>query len=755
MSRDYLDFDVAIEKATDGFVARVSASPAGAATAPFVLPFGAAELAQFMLAVGPARVSSRRLVPAAARVGDVREYGGRLGDALFAGPVGQSFRAGLAQAEAEGKNLRIRLRLDAVPELDTVPWEYLYDARLERFLTLSNQTPVVRLIDALERGSGVSVAAPLRVLVMISSPVDVPPLEVQREIDLLKATTADLVSTGLVELDILDHATLASLQRALIRPYHVFHFVGHGGFDTSLGEGVLVLEKDDGYAHRVGGSRLGTLLHDARDLQLAVLNSCEGARTSGQSAFSGVAQALIRQGLPAVVAMQTEISDRAALVFSHEFYFYLTRGLPIDTAICEVRKAMATSDEASEWGTAVLLRSGAEQPFRFTTEPAAEEPGREDRWQSLYQAAGDALASGAPGTALPMLEQLAAEQPDYQDVRQMLERLRPGGESPAPVTSAAADQAATAPEPDVAGPTPGPIAGATDTGPGPDATAAPRRTWTRGRWRLVAGIGGLIAVVVAGLIAYAVTRPEGTSSPPPPSAAELTRACGPAHPIRESSSDAFRLACAVTPPNIDGRYDDWENVSSSTTVSAQVFPTIRSDVEGFHADWSATWDPEALYLHVHVYDASARNVDDAQPDQFASGDSVSFEFGPNSSQLTADSPLRDGVDFTVLIGMGESGPLAAVSTAKDGFQPATAESSIITKGARIDGGYELEAKVPWSVLGVESPARGAVFRSNLDVSDASASSAWKLERMISSNPLRTGANQTRPGTWLYLVLGDA
>jgi hypothetical protein len=531
----------------------------------------------------------------------------------------------------------------------------------------------------------------------------------------------------------------------------VFHFVGHGGFDTSLGEGVLVLEKEDGYAHRVGGSRLGTLLHDARDLQLAVLNSCEGARTSGQNAFSGVAQALIRQGLPAVVAMQTEISDRAALVFSHEFYFYLTRGLPIDTAICEVRKAMATSDEASEWGTAVLLRSGAEQPFRFTTEPAAAEPGREDRWESLYQAAGDALASGATGTALPMLEQLAAEQPDYQDVRQMLERVRPGGESAAPVTPAPASQATPLPEPTaVAGPTPN--AGLSDNGTGPDSTAAPRRNWTPGRRRLVAGIGGLVAVVVAGVIAYAVTRPEGTPSLPPPSAAALTRACGPAHPIPEPSG-AFRLPCAVTPPTIDGSYVDWANVSS-TTVSAQVFPTVQSEAEGFNADWSASWDLEALYLHVHVYDASARNVDDAQPDQFANGDSVSFEFGPNSSQLTAETPVRDSVDFTVLIGMGELGPLPAVSAAKDGFTSATAESSIITKGARIDGGYELEAKVPWSVLGVDSPARGSVFRSNLDVSDAAASNAWTLGRMISSNPLRTSANQARPGTWLPLVLGN-
>ncbi len=265
----------------------------------------------------------------------------------------------------------MRLRLDAVPELDPVPWEYVYDSRLERFLTLSQETPVVRLLDSLKRPPAVIVESPLRVLVMISSPTDMPELAVEREKQLLLATTADMVKSGQLAVTVLDTATLTALQRALLGDYHVFHFIGHGGFDDDAQEGVLVLEKDDGSSHRVSGNRLGTLLHDARNMQLAVLNACEGARTSGRDAFSGVGQALVRQGLPAVVAMQTEISDRAALVFSHEFYWFLTQGLGIDAAMCEVRKAMAVSDEASEWGTAVLLRSGTDQPFTFASSPAA------------------------------------------------------------------------------------------------------------------------------------------------------------------------------------------------------------------------------------------------------------------------------------------------------------------------------------------------------------------------------------------------
>jgi hypothetical protein len=45
---------------------------------------------------------------------------------------------------------------------------------------------------------------------------------------------------------------------------------------------------------------------------LAYLNACEGALASGGSVFTGVAQALVREGVPAAVAMQAEISDPGA-----------------------------------------------------------------------------------------------------------------------------------------------------------------------------------------------------------------------------------------------------------------------------------------------------------------------------------------------------------------------------------------------------------------------------------------------------------
>ncbi len=85
--------------------------------------------------------------------------------------------------------------------------------------------------------------------------------------------------------------------------------------------------------------QLGAILLD-RNLRLVVLNACEGARHGETDAFGGVAQTLLQQSIPAVVAMQLAIPDRAAVTFAERFYAALAEGEPVDAAISEARLAM-------------------------------------------------------------------------------------------------------------------------------------------------------------------------------------------------------------------------------------------------------------------------------------------------------------------------------------------------------------------------------------------------------------------------------
>ena len=105
--------------------------------------------------------------------------------------------------------------------------------------------------------------------------------------------------------------------------------------------------------HLLRARGLAELLDDHYPLRLVFLNSCEGARGSENDAFSSTAATLVRRGVPAVVAMQYEITDGAAIEFSRDFYEALADGLPVDAAVTEARTAVSM-DSMLEWGTPVL-----------------------------------------------------------------------------------------------------------------------------------------------------------------------------------------------------------------------------------------------------------------------------------------------------------------------------------------------------------------------------------------------------------------
>ncbi len=356
----YLNFDVSIQRHADGYQATVLDAPAGEASARFAVPFSDLEVENFLLRMGRPQSGMRRID--SPEVQATKEFGGKLFRALFDDAMYVALNKSLEEAGRQGAGLRIRLRLAAAPELAVLPWEYLYNPDANRFLALSNETPVVRRLPAVEELPALAIQLPLRILVVIASPDGYPPIDVENEWAKLTQSLADLQQQGRVVLDRLpqpgaagERATLTALQRAMRRvEYHVFHFIGHGGFDAANQDGFLLLADDQGRGRPVNGEYLGTLLHDERTLRLAVLNACEGARASRDDPFSGVAQSLIQQGIPAVIAMQFAISNEAAVACAHEFYLALADGYPADAALAEARKAIYGEGLGAEWGTPVL-----------------------------------------------------------------------------------------------------------------------------------------------------------------------------------------------------------------------------------------------------------------------------------------------------------------------------------------------------------------------------------------------------------------
>lgn len=236
---DYLDFELEIERGSAGYRARVHRSPAGEREAPFVMPFSDLEVENILLRMAQFRRGMRRVDAPDVQLS--KEFGGRLFQALFTEPIYSAFQSSRQRAAAQGAGLRLRLRLADTPELAALPWECLYDPAENRFLALSTETPVVRRLPTPTELPPLAVTLPIRILVLIASPGGLQPLQADREWANLTQALADLQQEGRVVLERLTPPTLSALQRALRRgDYHVFHFVGHGGFDPGSQAGANV-----------------------------------------------------------------------------------------------------------------------------------------------------------------------------------------------------------------------------------------------------------------------------------------------------------------------------------------------------------------------------------------------------------------------------------------------------------------------------------------------------------------------------------
>lgn len=351
--RRYRDFVLQLETLRLGrYRALVVESPAGEAQADFKVQWTVEELSTLWGELEkPAAGQAEGSLASEA----VRRFGGRLFRTVFSGQIEAAFRTSLNETAARGESLRLRLRLKRAPELAGLPWEYLYDEDCEQFLALM---PEISLVRHPEMPKGVRLSAgepPIRVLAWIANPPGSCLLDASKEWESIVRALEPLVRAGRLILERIEGGTLTALRQALRRgDVHAVHFVGHGAFDPSLGDGYLLLEDDEGWAQKADGRRLGTLLGSLPTLRLVVLNACEGGRRGPHDSFSGVAQSLVQMAIPAVVAMQFPVSDRAAIRFSQEFYETLANGALVDEALAEARKTMALAPGELEWGAPVL-----------------------------------------------------------------------------------------------------------------------------------------------------------------------------------------------------------------------------------------------------------------------------------------------------------------------------------------------------------------------------------------------------------------
>ncbi len=341
MENGYLDFEIHIDQSDTGDYPLAVRSPAGEARTHFSLPFESAQLQMYLANLGSFHSTHER------------EFGQTLFAALLTGDVRSLYYESQREAEHSAQGLRIKLTI-VPPELAVLPWEYLYDPREAEFVCLSRNTPIVRYLELAQPIRTFTVTPPLRILGVAVSPLDLPQLDLVRE--KLRVEQALDALQNQVKLTWLAGQSWQALLQAMRQgPWHILHFIGHGGFESTLNQGVIMLADEQGNAHPLPATHLGRILADHASLRLVLLNACEGATGNQLDIFSSTAATLLRRGIPAIVAMQYAISDQAAIEFSQAFYSALADGSPVDAAISDARKAISLAlPDSAEWGTPVL-----------------------------------------------------------------------------------------------------------------------------------------------------------------------------------------------------------------------------------------------------------------------------------------------------------------------------------------------------------------------------------------------------------------
>jgi hypothetical protein len=281
-----------------------------------------------------------------------KKAGAIMRELLFPPTVWQRFDASCQDARFQRKRLRLRLSIEP-PKLSMMPWEYCCDQKNE-FLALNLETPVIRYVNEDFIPQKTEAPIPTRILLASASPSDWPSPDAPTEVLQIMEQLERLKDGEKVVIERENNLTVDSLQDHLsvFRP-HILHFIGHGEYDTQTNQGAIILVDNKGRSRRVRPDSFANFLRGG-EVKLVFLNACKTAAQNPAHAFMGIAPALVRAKIPAVIAMQFAIPNDIAIAFARRFYRSLTNGQTLDRAITDARNSIEV-DERALWAIPVLF----------------------------------------------------------------------------------------------------------------------------------------------------------------------------------------------------------------------------------------------------------------------------------------------------------------------------------------------------------------------------------------------------------------
>lgn len=282
-------------------------------------------------------------------------YGATLRDMIFSPAASSDFRAMRAAALGSGGRLRVRLLIP--PDLHALRWETLLDPESGRAFALDGDLLLSRYLNADDYVPlQIRPKDELRVLVAVAAPKGVEAYglaAIDAEVEAARVTAA----LGELRPTIIS-ATCAQLSDALREGYDILYLVAHGALEN--GQPRLFLVDDAGNTDLQHAGVLADLLRSLKERRprLVVLASCASAGDGYAVALAALGPQLAQAGVPAVLAMQGNLSIITNERFAPVLFRELLHDGAIDRAVNMARLAVAARPD---WWMPVLytrLRDG-------------------------------------------------------------------------------------------------------------------------------------------------------------------------------------------------------------------------------------------------------------------------------------------------------------------------------------------------------------------------------------------------------------
>ncbi|MEG4801003.1 CHAT domain-containing protein [Microcoleus sp. ARI1-B5] len=296
--------------------------------------------------------------------------GQQLYSGLFQGNLRDSWTCaqGIAQHRREVLQLRLGLKGRHLPRL---PWEVLHagdrplatgtDVVFSRYQPGTSLFKQTRIVPS---------GGPIKILVAIASPSDRDSLQLKREVLHLQQELQNRSANPLknsphspeIQLTVLEQPDREQLTQALEQGhYQVLHYSGHSNLGSRGGELYLVSSRT-GLTETLSGDDLAGLLVN-NGIQMAVFNSCRGAYgdpsdMADDSPERNLTEALVKRGIPAVLAMAESIPDDVALTLTRLFYRNLNQGYPVDLSLSRARAGLISAYGSHQlyWALPILYQ---------------------------------------------------------------------------------------------------------------------------------------------------------------------------------------------------------------------------------------------------------------------------------------------------------------------------------------------------------------------------------------------------------------